>query len=284
MTGTRRSTLVINKRRKGLLAVIMPWMKRFGVVLVIAGLSFWAGSWFWLSGNMERTKNWIGNKTVEAGAGMGFSVNNILVEGRVYIDPAILKAVINVEKGDPLLAFNPAEMREQLKQLNWIRDVHVERRMPDTLYIGLVEKKPLALWQTKGALELLDEEGKPITRENLGRFRNLVIVMGDEAPAQAPELIRNLKAEPKILSNLKAAKWMGERRWDLVFKNDVTAKLPEEEIGLALRRLASAIQDNNILEKNIVSVDLREEGRMIVQTAPGAAQEYKASAKSGNNI
>lgn len=284
MSGTRRSTLVINKRRKGILALIMPWMKRFGIVLVVAGLGFWAGSWFWLSGNMGRTKDWIGNKTVEAGAGMGFAVNNVLVEGRVHTDPAILKATINAEKGDPLLAFDPGLLQEQLKKLNWVRDAHVERRMPDTLYIGLVEKKPLALWQEKGTLELLDEEGMPITKEGLGDFRDLVIVMGDGAPLQAPALIKNLKAEPEILNRLKAAKWMGERRWDLVFKNDVTARLPEGETGLALRRLAVAIQKNGLLDKNIVSVDLREESRMIVQTAPGAAQDYEAGVKTGNNI
>ena len=233
---------------------------------------------------MERAKNWIGNKTVEAGAGMGFAVNNVLVEGRVYTDPAVLKAAINAEKGDPLLAFDPGLLQGRLKKLNWVRDAHVERRMPDTLYIGLVEKKPLALWQENGVLELLDEEGAPITKDDLGRFRELVIVMGDGAPAQAPALIKNLKAEPDILHRLKAAKWMGKRRWDLVFKNEVTARLPEGETGLALRRLAVAIKENSLLDKNIVSVDLREEGRMIVQTAPGAAQDYEAGVKTGSNI
>ncbi len=281
---TYKSKFTVNKRRKGPLAFLMPWLKRFGIGLAVVAVSFWAGSWFFLSGNADRTGNWLTAQTHEASAGMGFSVQNILVEGRVYTDPEILKAIINTEKGDPLFAFDPAAAQEQIKRINWIRDAHVERRLPDTIYVGLTEKKPLALWQTDGTLELLDEQGKPITRENLGRFRNLVIVMGEGAPERAPELVKNLQAEPQILSHVKAAKWIGGRRWDLVFRDNITAKLPEGETGLALRKLAEAVEKEGLLEKDILSVDLREESRMIVEPAPGAAQDYQASTKAGSNI
>ncbi len=281
---TRRSTLVTNKRRKGLLAVVMPWLKRFGIVLGIAVLGFWAGSWFWLSGNMEKTQNWMTAQGVEAGADMGFTVENVLVEGRNHTDADILKAIISVEKGDPLFSFDPDKAREQIKKINWVRDARVERRLPDTVYVGLQEKKPLVLWQTGGELELLDEEGKAITKDKLGRFKDLIIVMGDDAPAHAPELMKNLNAEPFIASRVKAAKWIGGRRWDLVFAAGVIAKMPEGEIGLALSRLGQAAEQDGLLEKDIVSVDLREEGRMIVQTTPGAVQDYQASTKTGSNI
>jgi cell division protein FtsQ len=281
---TYKSKFTGNKRRKGPMAVAVPWLKRFGIVLVVVGLSFWAGSWFYLSGNAQRTGDWMTAQTEDATAGMGFAIQNILVEGRENTPADILKAMIAVEKGDPMLSFNPDKAREQIKQINWVKDARVERRMPDTVYIGLVEKKPLALWQKDGELELLDEEGKTITKNDLGKFKNLVIVMGDDAPAKAPELIRHIEAEPQIRSRMKAAKWIDGRRWDLVFTNNVTAKLPEGEIGLALRRLGEATEKEGLLEKDIVSVDLREEGRMIVAPSPGAAQEYKASAKSESNI
>lgn len=284
MTGTRRSTLGVNKRRKGPMAFVMPWLKRFGIMLGVALVAFLAGSWFWFSGNMDRARAWAHEKTMQTTAAAGFSVKNVLVEGRVYTDPDILKALINVEKGDPLFAFDPETVQAQIKKINWVRDAHVERRLPDTVYVSLQEKIPLALWQKKGELELLDEEGVPLTKERLGRFRDLLIVMGEEAPRHTPELVKNLKAEPQIVNRLKAAKWISNRRWDLVFDNGVTARLPEGEIGLALRKLAHAMEQDALLEKDIVSVDLREERRMIVETAPGASQEHQASAKTGSNI
>lgn len=279
---TRRSTLT-NKRRKGPMAVALPFLKRFGIILGIATIGFVAGSWYWLSGNMGRTQNWINNKTVEAGADMGFAINNILVEGRVHTNPDALKAILNVEKGDPLFSFNPDTAREQIEKMNWVRAVRVERRLPDTVYVGITEKKPLALWQKGNELKLLDEKGEVIEESKLSQFKDLVIVMGDDATPHAPDLLKNLEAEPFLLKKIKAAKWIGGRRWDLVFPAGVTAKLPEGEIGLALRRLGQAAESEGLLEKDIVFVDLREDGRMIVQTTPGAVQEYQAS-KTGSNI
>jgi cell division protein FtsQ len=281
---TYKSKFTVNKRRKGPLAFVVPWMKRFGIVLLIAIGGFWVGSWFIISGNAEKTKGWMEVKTHEATADMGYTIENILVEGRENTPADILKAIIAVEKGDPLFAFDPDKAREQIKQINWVRDAHVERRLPDTVYIGLEERQPFALWQKDGELELLDENGKTITKDNLGKFKNLVIVMGADAPVRTPDLIKNLEAEPQVKSRLKAAKWIDGRRWDLVFRDNITAKLPEGEIGLALRRLGQAAEKEGLLEKDILSVDLREEGRMIVQTAPGAAQEYEASTKPGSNI
>lgn len=284
MSGTRRSNFTVNKRRKGLMAVVMPWMKRFGVVLFIASAGFGLATWLWVGGAMKKAENWAGERVAEAGAEAGFKVKNILVEGRVYTDPDILRAALGVEQGDPLLAFDPVKAKAQIKAINWVRDVRVERRMPDTLYVGLVERKPMVLWQKKGALELLDEEGKSITSENLGRFRELLIVMGEGAPSHATDLVNNLRAEPGVMRHLKAAKWIDGRRWDVLFQQGITAKLPEGETGLALRRLAAAVEEDDLLGRSIVSVDLREEGRMIVQTVPGEAQEYKASAKGGRSI
>lgn len=278
---TYQSKFTINRRRKGFLSVAVPWLKRFGIVLLIAVVSFWAGSWFFLSGSAGRTGNWVDNKIVEATASMGFAVENILVEGRVNTDPEILKAVIAVQKGDPLFSFNPDSAREEIKKINWVRDAHVERRLPGTVYVKLEERQPLALFQRNNQLELLDQDGGTITKENLGKFKNLLIVMGEGAPARTPDLLKNLNAEPVLLKRMKAAKWL-DRRWDLVFDNGATAKLPEGEIGLAMRRLGQAQEQDAILDKAILSVDLREQGRMIVQTAPGAAQEYKSGAKESN--
>jgi cell division protein FtsQ len=55
---------------------------------------------------------------------------------------------------------------------------------------------------------------------------------------------------------------------------------------LALRRLAGAQTADRIFEKDITAIDLREAGRMVVRTRPGALEEYKAqqAAAKGDNI
>lgn len=284
--GTRRSTLrnTGNRRRKGKLAVILPWLRRFGVVLGAGVFALWLGTWLWMSGSIGHAAHWSEQKIIEASADMGFRVSNILVEGRNYTDPDALRAIINSQKGDPLFAFNPDEAQVLIEQINWVKRVHVERRLPGTIYIGLEERQPLALWQENQKLALIDDQGRVITSERLSRFKDLMIVTGKGGKENAPELIADLKAEDVLYGRTEAAQRIGERRWDLKLKPGITVKLPEGDVGLALRRLALAQDEDGLLDKDITSADLRDPTRITVQTRPGAVQEYKAGYKTGGNI
>ena len=48
---------------------------------------------------------------------------------------AIAFSVIGVRIGDPLLGVDPQDEAAAIRRLSWVRDVRVERRLPDTLYI-----------------------------------------------------------------------------------------------------------------------------------------------------
>ncbi|MCB1530965.1 MAG: FtsQ-type POTRA domain-containing protein [Rhodospirillales bacterium] len=209
-------------------------------------------------------------------AGAGFSVRNVLVEGREYTDSEALKAIVNVQKGDPLFAFNPKAAQEAVEKLSWVRSVHVERRLPDTVYLRLTERKPLALWQRKGKLSVIDEEGTVLTSYKLERFQDLIILVGEDAPVHAQALLEVLEVEPEIKEMVEAATFVSDRRWDLKLKTGVIVKLPEEELGLALRRLSFTHREEGLLKKDVRSIDLRDPNKITVRTHPGAVQEYKA--------
>lgn len=282
LIGTRRKT--INKRRKGKLAVIVPWLKRFGMSLAVIVLVGWLGAWFFMSDADIKTRDWIEGKTLQATANMGFAVDDILVEGRENADIGVLKAIINVKKGDPLFAFNPTDAKVLVERVAWVDHAHIERRFPDTIYIELTERQPAALWQKNKKLSVLDQKGEVITSDGISKFKNLIIVLGEKAPEHSPALLGDLRAEPILLERVKSASWIGNRRWDLKLKSGASVKLPEEDMGLALRRLAEAQEQDGILDKDVSAIDLRERGRIVVRTRPGAVQEYKASIKTGSNI
>lgn len=273
-----------NRRRKGKLAFILPWLKRFGLLLFIFIAGGGLGVWAYMSGAHLRAKDWADRKVLEMTSNMGFRLKNVMVEGRVNSDADMLLALINIEKGEPLFSFDPAVAQGLIEKINWIKSAHVERRLPDTIYIEITERRPLALWQKDKKLSLIDEEGNVITSEGLGKFKDLLIVTGDDAPQNAHELILNLQAEPVLAGRVESAQLVSGRRWDLNMKGGVSVKLPEGDVGLALRRLALAQEEDQLLDKEILNIDLREPERIVVQTKPGSAQEYKAGLKDGNNI
>lgn len=240
----------------------------------------WVGSWVTLSGGAARGAEWMRAQTLNLTADAGFRVKNIMVEGRKHADSETIKAIVNIEKGDPLFAFNPAQAQEMIEKIAWVRAAQVERRLPDTIYIRLEERQPMALWQKDGKLSVIDEEGVVLTDHNPQDFRSLLLIAGDKAPENAAELLSMLEAEPEMSQYVEAATFVSGRRWDLKLKDGCTVKLPEDEVGLALRRLAVTQESDDILNKNLSVIDLRESDRITVRTKPGAVQEYKAGYNS----
>jgi cell division protein FtsQ len=278
--GTRRSTIL--KRRSSGSERLILFVKRFGIGIAVVAAAFWLCSWFVMSGALERAQNSIETAVLNTTGGWGFKVRNIMVDGRRYTDPDTLKAMVNMEKGDPIFAFHPGEAKAMIEKISWVKSAHVERRLPDTIYIRLEERKPLALWQRNQKLALIDSDGVVLTDQNLSRWKKLMIVVGDDAPKKASELISMLDAEPVIEERVEAATLVSGRRWDLKLKSGADVKLPEEELGLALRKLAVNHEEEALLDKDVLSIDVREEGRITVRTKPGAAQDYtKESAKAG---
>lgn len=270
----RKTSSQKNKRRQGRLARIVPLLKRFGLALLILIAVIWLGSWFVLSGRATRAKDGVVQFRNVRMAAFGFEVKNVLVEGRNFADRDILMALLNVEKGSPLFAFDPQEVKDQIEKMQWVKSAKVERRWPDTIYIELTEREPLALWQNEGALYLLDTENGIINTDHLKQFRDLVTIMGQGSKEQARDIIVLLQSEPDLYPRVDHVKLISGRRWDVVFKNKMVVKLPEEDAGLAYAKLAKLQAEQNILDKVITSVDLRDPARMIVKTPSGAAQEY----------
>lgn len=227
-----------------------------------------------MSGTSARLRAHIEASVDRTTAGWGFAVRNIMVDGRHHTDVDTLKAMIGVERGDPIFAFDPAKTKANLEKLSWVKKAHVERRLPDTLYIRIEERTPLALWQRHGKLALIDADGVVLTDHNLGPWKNLLIVVGEEAPERTAELLSMLRAEPVIIDRVEAATLVSGRRWDLKLKSGAEVKLPEAELGLALRKLAINHEEEALLDKDVLSIDVREEGRITVRTKPGAAQDF----------
>lgn len=244
--------------------------------MLLAVALFWAGSWLVMSGALDALERRVHQTVMQTTAGWGFAVRNVLVDGREYTDVDTLRAMIGVEKGDPVFAFDPAKTKTNIEKLSWVKTAQVERRLPDTIYVKVEERIPLALWQRDKRLFLIDADGVILTDRNLEPWKNLLIVVGDDAPKKAAALIAMIHAEPLIEKRVEAATLMSGRRWDLTLKSGAEVKLPEEEMGLALRQLAINHEEEALLDKDVLSIDVREQGRITVRTKPGAVSDFNA--------
>lgn len=236
-----------------------------------------------MSGASTKLAEWTQEKTYQYTASKGFTLDNIYVEGREYTDADTILAILNIEKSDPILMFDPASARKMLEKISWVKQAKVERQLPNSIYVNITERTPMAIWQRNKTLSLIDTQGVILTDKKLNRFKDFIILVGEDVPDRAPDLFNLLSAEPEIFNKIEAAKSVSNRRWDLVLKSGAVVKLPEEEVSLALSRLARMQADENIMDKNIKTIDVRELTRITVRTKPGAVREYKANFQTSSS-
>src|ERR1700726_1791985 len=142
----------------------------------------------------------LASAVLSATGALGLTVDDVEVEGRPPADPATILAAPGAHAGTPILAVNPARAKEQLEALPWVRSAAIERRLPGTLRVHLVERKPLAVWQHDGGkFELIDRDGAVIPVTDLSRFAKLPSVIGDDqARHGAAQLLDMLAGEPEL--------------------------------------------------------------------------------------
>ncbi len=129
--------------------------------------------------------------------------------------------------GDPILGFSVSGARDRIESLSWVEHVAVERRLPGTIFVDLVERRPFGHLAKSGEFLLIDRDGQVVTNEDVAAFGALPLVVGASAPAHAADLLDLLEATPDIRDRVAAAVRVGERRWNLQLKNGITVMLPE---------------------------------------------------------
>lgn len=243
------------------------FMRRFGKLgISLAAVSLLAagGAYGWHNGAFARAGDWISAKTLSVTASAGFRVNDILVTGRERIPANELLQHLDIQHDAPIFGVGIGEAQKSIAEIPWVRDVTVTRRLPDKIVVEITERQPVALWQYQKKLSVIDETGRTLSASNLGAYRSLPLIVGEDAPRHVQELLGLLKAEPDVANQLVSAARIGGRRWNLRLKSDVTVKLPETDVELALRQLVAMTQDEHLLRKNIKAIDLRIPDQMVV--------------------
>ena len=212
-------------------------------------------------------------RLIEASAALGFRVADIRVEGRATTDRETILAALGARPGTPILAVDPERAKQQLESLPWVRSALIERRLPDTIYVRLVEREPMALWQHGGKIDLIDRSGAVIPVTRLDRFAKLPMVVGEDAAAHAAELLAMLASEPALAARVTAAVDVGGRRWNLRLDNAIDVLLPAEDAAAAWGDLARLQRDHAILQRDVQAIDMRLPDRLVVRMAPEPAKE-----------
>ncbi len=242
------------------LHVLMTWL--LGLVLI--GMLWVAALFFGLPAML-----WAETSDLARRAGM--QVAKVEVHGTEHMDELPVYNVALTQVDHSMIDLDLNGLRAQIMKLGWVADARISRRLPDTLVVDIVERKPVAIWQHEGRLTLVDGQGVMLNGVDPRTMPGLPLVVGPDANHQTAALGKLMDAAPALKPMLAGATWVGDRRWDLQFNSGETLALPEgdAEAAAALVNFARMDGVDRLLGRGIVRFDMRDPARFVLRLPPG---------------
>ena len=240
---------------------VATWTITGAVIAGLATIAVWAG-----------VPAAIGTAMAEGVGRAGFRVDKIELTGVSRMDRMSVYAVALDQQSRAMPLVDLDAVRAKLLQYGWVQDAHVSRRLPDTLLVHIVERTPTAVWQDKGQLSLIGPDGVWLEPVRADAMPDLPLVIGPGANTQEAAYQKLLSATPALKPIVKAATWVGNRRWNLTFDSGETLALPEGDkaASLALVKFAQLDGVKPLLGKGWLRFDMRDPSKLVARK-PGEA-------------
>ena len=106
---------------------------------------------------------------------------------------------------------------------------------------------------------------------------DLPLFAGDGAKYFIFEALDIYKVADPISDRLRGLRRMGERRWDMILDRNQIIQLPENEPINALKRILALNSTQNILARDVETIDMRDTSRPILRLSDVATEIIRTS-------
>jgi cell division protein FtsQ len=195
---------------------------------------------------------------------LGFGLDTVTISGIAGLEPSEVMAAAGLSARSSLAFLSVKDLRDRLERVPLIKQVSVRKLYPHELVITLVEREPHALWQLNGELFVVARDGTVIDEMRDARFSGLPLVVGEGANKRADQYLALLEAAGPLKERVRAGTLVSGRRWTLKM-NGIDVRLPEEGAADAVKRLVKLQEENRILDKDVIAIDLRMADRVVVR-------------------
>jgi cell division protein FtsQ len=207
----------------------------------------------------------------------GFGVKVVTISGIARLGPREVLELAGVSPLSSVPFFDVDAARARLLKAPLVVSASVRKLYPNRLVIVVTERAPVALWQRDGEVSIVSADGAALDQLRDARLDDLPFVVGEGANKRLPEYLSLLDAAQELRGKIAAGVYVAQRRWNLHMKTGVDVKLPETDPVSAVRTLVKLERESHILERQILSLDLRQPGRAFARLTAEAADARTAA-------
>ena len=153
-----------------------------------------------------------------------------------------------------------------INQIDSVESSNVRINDSGVLLVEVIERKPVAVYRENDDLTLIDLKGYKINNIfSRNDRKDLPLIVGAGGNYQVKEALEIYQLLSIYLNEIRGLIRIGERRWDIIFKNNKRIKLSEKYPKRSLRKFLSSDKSYLISSNDFVIIDLRFTNKIILR-------------------
>jgi cell division protein FtsQ len=230
------------------------------------------GDWYnWI---VYESKKLVSSVSVES----GLVVQEFSISGNRVVPSKVFLESVGIEIGAPMILVDLRDALEVVTRVDWVDSAQVSRQWPNKISIKVVEKAPVAIWETPEGPLFIDERGEVFGDKYMEMFPDLPILRGAGADHRFPELRGVLERSPVVGAEFIGATLLGKRRWDIKMTEGLIVRLPEDEMERAWILFSNHLKRGYLALEGLAVADYTLVDRLVLQF------EEVTVKQSGNGI
>ena len=194
----------------------------------------------------------------------GFTINNIQILGIKNIPKETIIKIVNNENKSNILNVNLLNIYNNLRNNDWVEELYIERVLPNTIKISIIEKEAIGIWQYEMSNKLITKNGEIISTANINKFKiDLPIIHGNHANKNANSILKILETNKVLAKNIWSLDYVNNRRWNLHFKQGIIVLLPSKGVLKAWNEITKLQKNYDVLNLGLTELDLRNPNKIL---------------------
>ena len=204
-----------------------------------------------------------------------FMVNLLAVEGASATVEEDIREIFPFDFPASSFDIDLDHVRDMIVGLPAVADANVRIRRGGVMVAEVTEREPVAVWRSWDGLMLVDRHGYVVAEIDRRSERpDLPVIAGKGGDKDVAGALAILRAAAPLGDRLKGLVRVGERRWDVVLDRGQRVLLPEVNPVRALERVIVLGEVQDMLERDVTTVDMRLADRPTVRMNAPAVEEW----------
>ena len=191
-----------------------------------------------------------------------FRLKTINIKGVSYNERINIEEELNKLKNTNIFKINDFKVFKKLEKFNFIDDIYVKKIFPSSININLSMTTILGKTFLNGEEFYIGKNGKLINSNQFFEKYKTATVFGKFEVKEFLSLYNILNSQQLEINEIDYYYYFKNRRWDLVFSNGLTLKLPAKNKKDSIKIFKKLIDNDKLTNTKII--DLRVSNQIIM--------------------